>query len=70
MRYSLALLAAAAVVSASPVALPQGVTTAISPIAPPPPGCTGVFVGAFGIAIMNISTAFAKSKRQVSTLSE
>lgn len=70
MRYSLAILAlAAAVVEASPY--PQGVTSKITPTASAPPGCKPSYSagGTFGIAVMNISTS-AKSKRQVSTLTE
>jgi hypothetical protein len=60
MRYTLALLAAAVAIQASPVALPQAVTASIAPKQPPPPGCTGAYAqGIFGIAVLNISTTAA-----------
>jgi hypothetical protein len=69
MRYTLAILAAAAVVKASP--FPQAVTAAISPTDAAPPGCTGSRPDAFGIAVMNVTTASAApAKRQVSQISE
>ena len=68
MRYSLAVLALAVAVQASPFAFPGGVTSAIAPSAKPPPGCTPSHAS-FGIAVLNITTA-AKQKRQVSTISE
>ena len=55
IRYASALLAAVAVVRASPV--PQGVTAAISPSASAPSGCIASYLGSFGIAVMNITTA-------------
>lgn len=68
MRYSLALLALAAAIEASP--FPQAVTAKISPSGKAPPGCQPTYAGGtFGIAVMNISTE-AKVKRQVSTISE
>lgn len=65
MRHFLALLAFAAVIEASP--FPQGVTGAISPSAPAPPGCLPTYAaaGSFGIAVMNLTAA--QKKRQVST---
>ena len=69
MKYTFALLAAAAVVQASPIALPQGITASLAPSGSAPPGCTPSYAGTFGIAAMNISTAAAK-KRQVSTIAE
>jgi hypothetical protein len=63
MRHFLALLAFAAVIEASP--FPQGVTGAISPSAPAPPGCLPTYAaGSFGIAVMNLTAA--QKKRQVS----
>ncbi|KIV93905.1 hypothetical protein PV10_05080 [Exophiala mesophila] len=38
----------------SPIALPQAVTAAIAPPAPPQPGCLGSLQGTFGIAVVNI----------------
>lgn len=67
MRYTLAILSAAAVVKAVP--FPQAVTAAISPTGPSPPGCTGSMAGSFGIAAMNLTTASAAlAKRAVSQL--
>lgn len=71
MQYSLSLLAAAAAVRASPLLnIRQGVTSAITPTAPAPSGCTGVYSATFGIAAMNISSSSAPKKRQVTTLSD
>lgn len=67
MQYALALLAAVAVVKASP--FPQAVTAAISPTGSAPPGCSPTFSGSFGIAVMNVSTS-AVQKRQVTQLTE
>ncbi|KAF7507787.1 hypothetical protein GJ744_010088 [Endocarpon pusillum] len=61
MRYTIAILAAAVVVKASP--FPQAVTAAISPTEKTPPGCTGSTHGSFGIAAMNVTTASAPAKR-------
>jgi hypothetical protein len=70
MRYSLALIALAAAVQASPFAFPQGITAAIPPKGSAPPGCQPSYAaGTFGIAVLNISTA-AKPKRQVSTIAD
>lgn len=69
MHYTLAVLAAAAVVKASP--FPQAVTAAISPTGASPPGCTGSRPDPFGIAVMNVTTASAgHAKRQVSQIDE
>lgn len=70
MRYSLAVVALAVAVQASPFAFPGGVTSAVAPKASPPPGCLPSAPGTFGIAVLNISTASSKHKRQVSTISE
>ena len=71
MKYSTSLLAAAAVVQASPILqVRQGVTQILTPSAAAPSGCTAVYSGTFGIAAMNISSASSVSKRQVSTLSD
>lgn len=67
MQYTLAFLAVAAVVKASP--FPQAVTAAISPTGSAPPCCTPSYSGSFGIAVMNVSTS-AMPKRQVTQLSE
>jgi len=67
MQYTLALLALAAAVHASP--LPQAVTAIITPTGTAPPGCMPTFVGSFGITVINISTASAV-KRAVSQISE
>jgi len=68
MRYTLALLAAAVAVQASPVALPQAVTASIAPKSPPPPGCLGTYAeGTFGIAVVDISTAAAANKVATTT---
>ena len=70
MHYSLALLAlAAAAVNASPFAFPQAVTAIITPSGSAPPGCMPTFVGSFGIAVQNISTA-AMARRQVTEITE
>ncbi|KAL8944346.1 MAG: hypothetical protein Q9216_000531 [Gyalolechia sp. 2 TL-2023] len=53
MLSSFALLGLVAAVQANPVALPQAVTAAVSPSAPPPPGCTLSAVGSYGIAVRN-----------------
>lgn len=67
MRHFLALLAFAAVIEASP--FPQGVTGAISPSDPAPPGCLPTYAaaGSFGVAVMNLTTA-AQKKREASTV--
>ncbi len=70
MLYSYVLLAVAAAVQANPFALPQAVTAAISPSAPPPPGCTPYAEGSYGIAVQNVSTSGAPAKRQVTQLNE
>ena len=67
MQYTLALLALAAAVKASPV--PQAVTAIITPSGSAPPGCMPTFVGSFGIAVVNITTATAV-KRAVSQIGE
>ncbi len=67
MQYALAILAAVALVKASP--FPQAVTAAISPTGSAPSGCKPTFVGSFGIAIMNVSMS-AMHKRQVSQRTE
>lgn len=67
MQYTVALLALAAVINASP--LPQAVTAILRPSGSAPPGCMPTFVGSFGIAVMNVSTATAV-KRAVSQISE
>ena len=70
MQYSLALLAlAAATANASPVAFPQAVTAIITPSGSAPPACMPTFVGSFGIAVQNISTA-APARRQVTEITE
>ncbi|KAL8913850.1 MAG: hypothetical protein Q9171_001454 [Xanthocarpia ochracea] len=68
MLYSYVLLAVAAAVQANPFALPQAVTAAISPSAPPPPGCTPFAEGSYGIAVQNVSTSGAPAKRQVTQI--
>lgn len=70
MQYSFAILALVAAVQANPVALPQAVTAAISPVAPAPPGCSSAVSGSFGIAVHNVSTTAAAAKRQATTLPE
>ncbi|KIW63641.1 hypothetical protein PV04_08626 [Phialophora macrospora] len=55
------ILGFAAVIYASPIARRQAVTELISPSSPPPPGCTGSFPSAFGIAVMNISLPSSSS---------
>lgn len=63
MMYPLSLLVVLVFsVHASPIAQPQGVTVAISPSGPSPPGCTGSYVGGsgadghvFGIAVLNVT---------------
>ena len=64
MHYTVAALAAVAVVQASPV--PQAVTAAISPTEAPPPGCAGSRPDTFGIAAMNLTAASdAPTKRKL-----
>ncbi|KAL8730710.1 MAG: hypothetical protein Q9166_003902 [cf. Caloplaca sp. 2 TL-2023] len=70
MLYHHALLPLAAGVQANPFALPQAVTAAVSPSAPPPPGCTPSASGSFGIAVQNVSTSGAPAKRQATQLSD
>ncbi|KAL9113090.1 MAG: hypothetical protein Q9227_002702 [Pyrenula ochraceoflavens] len=71
MKYSISLLAAAAAVNASPLLrVRQAVTSAISPSAAAPSGCSAAYSGTFGIAAMNISTPTGKAKRQASTISD
>ncbi|ETN44876.1 uncharacterized protein HMPREF1541_09751 [Cyphellophora europaea CBS 101466] len=41
--------------SSSPLARRQAVTDAIAPAAPPPPGCSPVFDGIFGVAVQNLT---------------
>lgn len=60
MKYSLALLAAAAAVNASPFQRRAGVTSAMSPTASAPPSCTPSYSGSFGIVNIN-ATAIAGS---------
>ena len=67
MQFTLALVALAAAVHASPVAIPQAVTAIITPSGSAPPGCTPTYAGSFGIAVMNISTAAGVTKRQAAT---
>lgn len=67
MQFTLAILALAAIVKASP--FPQAVTSAISPTDSAPPGCSPTFSGSFGIAVMNVSSS-SMAKRQVTQLSE
>ncbi len=67
MQYALAILAAVALVKASP--FPQAVTGAISPTGSAPSGCKPTLSGSFGIAVMNVSTS-AMPKRQVSQRTE
>ncbi|KAL9026106.1 MAG: hypothetical protein Q9196_005181 [Gyalolechia fulgens] len=69
MLLSFALLALLAAAQASPVALPQAVTAAVSPSDPPPPGCTSSAAGRYGIAVRNVSTSAAVAKRQATQLS-
>ena len=45
------------VAAASP--FPQGVTAAIPPTAPAPPGCVASYSGSFGIAVAKITAAAA-----------
>ena len=71
MYNQFALLAAlAAAVRASP--FPQAVTSALSPSAAPPPGCTPNYSGSFGLAVMNISGSSKPMmlKRQVSQIND
>lgn len=69
MRYTLAILVAAAVVEASPV--PQAVTAAVAPTGAPPPGCTDSRPDSFGIAVIVLSSSStAPMKRQASPVSQ
>ena len=64
MRYSLAILAWAAIATANPVAMPQAVTQKIAPSEPAPPGCSPGFVGSFGIAVAPLATAAPSPKKR------
>lgn len=64
MRYSLELLALAAIATANPVAMPQAVTQKIAPSEPAPPGCSSTFVGSFGIAVAPLATAAPSLKNR------
>ena len=67
MLYRIALLALAVCVKSKPVAVPQGVTEAVSPIDPPPAGCIGSFNGAFGIAVNTISSQQVAKRYETAT---
>lgn len=56
MKYNYILLAAAAVVQANPVALPQGVTAKISPSASAPSACKPSYSGTFGIVVQTLGS--------------
>lgn len=58
MRYSLAPVAFAAFVAATPV--PQGVTENIAPDAATPSGCQTSYSGEFNIQIVNVTDEAAK----------
>lgn len=69
MKYSLALLATASVVFASPLNNKrQAVTAAISPSAPAPSGCMPSYSGTFGIAVMNLTSSASGGSPAVTTL--
>ena len=57
MQYKVAAIAFAVLVKANPVALPQGVTAAISPNAPAPSACGPAYLGSFAIAAQNLTSA-------------
>lgn len=67
MKYTIALLAAAYAVQASP--FPQAVTAVISPSAPAPSGCSMNYAGTFGVAVMNL-TASAGGQAPVSSIGD
>jgi hypothetical protein len=68
MHRPIALLALAAAVKASPVAMPQGVTAIITPPGRAmPPRCTGSINGVFGVNAVAIS---GRGKRQVQQIAE
>lgn len=60
MRSAFAPLAFAALAAANP--MPQGVTSAVSPEASSPAGCSSSYSGAFEIQVVNVTTS---SKRDV-----
>ena len=68
--YSYSLLALAALAQANPLLVArQGVTAALSPSAPAPPGCTGSVNYSFGIVANNISSS-AVAKRQATQIQD
>ena len=60
----------AAVVSAVPHAMPQGVTDIITPSSPAPSGCTASYSGSFGIAVSNITATVPSNVEAASQTSE
>lgn len=73
MKCSILLLAAVAVVQASPVPapvpVPQGVTSQIAPSMSAPPGCMPSWSGTFGIVVMNVTAGGAQAVSQKSDVS-
>lgn len=67
MQYALALFAFGATSLANPVAVPQAVTSAVSPSEPPPPCCTPSFSGSFGIVVRNVTNISAPARRAIAT---
>lgn len=51
----LTFLVTAAVVTASPFPMPQGITMAMSPSGAAPSGCSVDYSGSFGIVVMNMT---------------
>jgi len=68
MRYSIAPLALAALAYANP--MPQGVTSAISPKATDPAGCSSSYSGTFEIQVVNVTSSAKRDvqKRQDTAL--
>jgi len=68
MRYSIAPLALAALAYANP--MPQGVTSAISPKATDPAGCSSSYSGTFEIQVVNVTSSAKRAvqKRQDTAL--
>lgn len=56
MRKTLIQALVFALTSASPISPRQAVTEAIAPSAPPPPGCTPLFAGTFGLAVLSLTS--------------
>ena len=67
---TMAFLALLVTVKASPVPMPQAVTSVVTPSGTAPLGCQATFAGNFGIAVRKISTSASPVKRQAAQLAE